>query len=355
MLCYGTRPQVIKASALRRELARDHDVVAVDTGQHYDYTLNELLYQQLGVDLPDLTLEVGSASHAEQTAAILERCDTALQRHQPSLVVVIGDTNSTLGCALAAAKRRIPVAHVEAGLRAADVLMAEEINRRVVDSFASLLFTPSAAATARVGRERDDAEVVESGDISYDVLLSQVDHLPDPRSVAPEAAPEAYVYSTLHRAELTNRGDRLVAVLDALDALPFPVILPLHPRTQHALDDIATDKSWTGALHLLPAIGYRESLTLCRHAKLAVTDSGGVQREAYWMGTPCITLRPETEWVETVEEGANATIDPANALGDLPGIVERQTRNGATGWNRNHYGTGNASDIIAEAVNRLTG
>ena len=187
-LCYGTRPQTIKASALRHELSTAWRVLAVDTGQHYDYAMNALLYEQLGVEAPDLFLEVGSGSHAEQTAAILIRAEAVLQEHQPLAVLVIGDTNSTLGAALAAVKLRIPVVHVEAGLRSADGLMAEEINRRAVDAVGSLLCTPSAAATRRLQTERPDARIVETGDVAYDVLQAQGTRLPEPGSITKAAA-----------------------------------------------------------------------------------------------------------------------------------------------------------------------
>src|SRR5919108_2938970 len=173
-LCYGTRPQVIKASVLRRRLEAAYDVLAMDTGQHYDYELNALLYQQLGVRPPDAILEVGSAGHAEQTAGILVRAEKVLQEHRPRAVVVIGDTNSTLGCALAAAKLRIPVVHVEAGLRAHDALMAEEINRRLVDAISAVLCAPSAAAEARLRLEHVPGTVAITGDIARDVLLRNV-------------------------------------------------------------------------------------------------------------------------------------------------------------------------------------
>ncbi len=352
MLCYGTRPQVIKASVLRRALQGVRPVVAVDTGQHYDYQLNELLYQQLGVEPPDLSLEVGSASHARQTGAILERLAPVLEEHRPELVVVIGDTNSTLGSALAAAQLRIPVAHVEAGLRANDRFMAEEINRRMVDAIADLLFTPSSTSTQRLERERPDAHIVESGDVAYDVLLSQLDHLPEPNAVTSQAVEGEYFYSTLHRAELTDHPERFLAVLEALDTLPLPVILPLHPRARKALNACAPDRKWPGALQLHPPVGYRESLALCRDARAVLTDSGGVQREAYWLGVPCVTVRSETEWSETIEEGANAVLDPVTAPHALPDLVELQVRRKAAGWNRGRYGQGKAGEAIADAIAR---
>ena len=353
-LCYGTRPQVIKASVLRRELARLGTVLAVDTGQHYDYELNALLYAQLGVRPADVLLEVGSAGHAEQTAAILVRAERVLAERRPRAVVVIGDTNSTVGCALAAAKLRIPVVHVEAGLRAADQLMAEELNRRVVDAIAQVLCTPSARATGRVRAERCDAMVAQTGDVARDVLVQSESRLPAPADAAP-IGDGAYCYATLHRAELTAHPERLVSVLDALAGLGPPVVLPLHPRTRAVLDAHAPPSRWDGRLTLLPPVGYLESLALTRAAEVVVTDSGGVQREAYWFGVPCVTLRTETEWLETVELGANITVAPDDARDGLPGAVEqhRARWQRSAGWNRDAYGTGDAATRVAHAVAAL--
>ena len=351
-LCYGTRPQVIKASVLRRELARLGQVLAVDTGQHYDYELNALLYTQLGVQAADVLLEVGSGPHAEQTAAILIRAERVLHERRPRTVVVIGDTNSTVGCALAAAKLRIPVVHVEAGLRAADALMAEEINRRVVDAIAQVLCTPSARATGRVRAERCDAIVVQTGDVARDVLVRNEARLPATETAAALAIEGPFVYATLHRAELTGSPDRLVEVLDALARLDRPVILPLHPRTRAVLDAHLPPARRTDRLHLLPPVGYLESLALTRAAETVVTDSGGVQREAYWFGVPCVTLRTETEWIETVELGANAILPPDEARDGLAEAVERHRSRWADGhrWNRDAYGTGDAAVRVADAV-----
>jgi UDP-GlcNAc3NAcA epimerase len=351
-LCYGTRPQVIKASVLRRELARLSNVLAVDTGQHYDYELNALLYAQLGVLPPDVLLHVGSAGHAEQTAAILVRAEEVLLKRRPGAVVVIGDTNSTVGCALAAAKLRIPVVHVEAGLRTTDALMAEEINRRVVDAIAQVLCTPSARATSRARAERCDAAIHQTGDVARDVLLASEGRLPAPGSVAPPAGSSPFCYATLHRAELTERPDLLVDVLDALAGLDRPVILPLHPRTRAVLETHVPAGRWDGRLTLLPPLGYLESLSLIRAADLVVTDSGGVQREAYWFGVPCVTLRAETEWIETVELGANLTVDPCDIAEGLPAAIERHRARWHAGeaWNRDAYGTGDAGTRVAAAV-----
>ncbi|MEP6574031.1 MAG: UDP-N-acetyl glucosamine 2-epimerase [Gemmatimonadota bacterium] len=350
-LCYGTRPQVIKASVLRTTLASVGTVLAVDTGQHYDHALNALLYEQLGARPPDLFLEVGSGGHAEQTAAILIRAEAALLENQPRVVVVIGDTNSTLGCALAAAKLRIPVVHVEAGLRAADSLMAEEINRRAVDGFATVLCTPSGAATRRMRTEHPGSRVVESGDVAYDVLRSQADHLGLPPTA--ELKSGEYVFATLHRAELVGDPRLLREAAAALALLGMPVVLAAHPRTLALL--AAEGLPSSGSLRVIPAVGYLESLAFTRHAALVATDSGGVQREAYWLGTPCLTLRNETEWVETVELGANRLVSPARVANDLPiAATAQMTRwKGNAGWDRTAYGSGAAARSVAAAVREL--
>jgi UDP-N-acetylglucosamine 2-epimerase len=350
-LCYGTRPQVIKAGVLRRRLAMDYDVLAVDTGQHYDYELNALLYEQLGVRAPDAILEVGSAGHAEQTAAVLVRAGRVLEEHRPRAVVVIGDTNSTLGCALAAAKLRMPLVHVEAGLRADDALMPEEINRRVVDAIAQVLCTPSARATERCRAERRDADVVQTGDVAYDALLAQAERLPAP----PVPGDGRFCFATVHRAELTDRPAVLRGILEALAALDRPVLLALHPRTRAALQAAGIEPRFGGGLTVVPPVGYLESLALARAAEMVFTDSGGLQREAYWLGTPCVTLRRETEWLETIEEGANITIDPAaGAAGLARAIGEHRRRwNDGIRWSGSAYGVGDAAERIAASIEPL--
>jgi len=353
-LCYGTRPQIIKASRVRRALGGLGSVLAIDTGQHYDYALNDLLYNQLGVAAPDLCLGVGSGSHGEQTAAILSGIEPIFRQHAPRAVVVIGDTNSTLGCALAAAKMRIPVVHVEAGLRAADAGMAEEINRRAVDAIAAVLCTPSAAATARMRREHPEAVTVETGDVACDVLRGQDGSLPDVTGLLPGGAAGGYAFATLHRAELTDSPALLLGVLDALGRLPLPVVLAIHPRTSAA----ACAAGWTQAdgpgLRVVPAVGYLESLALAAGARVVITDSGGVQREAYWLGVPCVTVRTETEWAETVELGANRLVAPQSAASGLAAVVTQQLAAGRD-WDRSAYGDGAAAPRIAAAVGSLLG
>jgi len=354
-LCYGTRPQVIKASVLRHSLSGRGGVFAIDTGQHYDHALNALLYHQLGVAAPDRFLEVGSGSHAEQTGLILSRAESALRELAPAAAVVIGDTNSTLGVALAAAKLRIPVVHVEAGLRATDRLMAEEINRRAVDAIASLLCTPCEAATTRMRAEHPDAVVVETGDVALDVLRSVEHRLPAPDAIVPGLGSSLYCFATLHRAELTDTPARLAGVLHTLAAMGTPTVVAVHPRTRAALNAAGLSGDQLGPLRLIPAVGYLESLALARGARAVVTDSGGLQREAYWLGTPCVTVRSETEWTETVACGANRLLPPEDAPRGLAEAVTAQVRrwDGAARWNREAYGDGDAASAVARSVGAL--
>ena len=350
-LCYGTRPQVIKSSVLRPALEQIGPVYSIDTGQHYDATMSALLYDQLGAAPPDRFLEVGSGSHAEQTALILTRAESALRECAPRLVVSIGDTNSTLGVALAAAKLRVPVVHVEAGLRTGDRQMAEELNRRCVDALAALLCTPSASATLRMRSEHPDAVVRETGDVALDVLLKVQGRLPEPQAVVP-GLPPSYLFATLHRAELTDDPGTLAAVLRALAATGTAGVIALHPRTALALQAMGIVHDRIGLLRLIPAVGYLETVALIAGARVVVTDSGGVQREAYWLGTPCVTLRSETEWEETVACEANRLISPGDATRGLADAITAQVGrwNGESRWPRNAYGNGQAAEKVAAAV-----
>jgi UDP-N-acetylglucosamine 2-epimerase len=351
-LCYGTRPQVIKASVLRSALGRCCTLHTIDTGQHYDYALNELLYSELGVSRPDLFLEVGSGTQAAQIGAILVRCEKALKTVRPDAVVVIGDTNSTLGAALSAVKLRIPVVHVEAGLRALDDLMPEEINRRVVDSVAQVLCAPSHRAAEALRRERPTARVEVTGDVARDVLIGQLACLPSAGSLVGGGCPSPYIYCTLHRAALTDDPTLLREVLTALGRLAIATVLPMHPRTLAALGSPDHFEEFGPGLRVLPPVGYRESLALTRGAKAVITDSGGVQRESYWLGVPCVTLRSETEWIETVACGANHLLPPSLALHHLAPLLDDllSSDDSAKEWNRDAYGIGDSAVRIASIV-----
>jgi UDP-N-acetylglucosamine 2-epimerase len=349
VLAYGTRPQVIKASVLRPALQRLGPVVSVDSGQHYDHALNQLLYDQLGVPPADHYLDVGSGAHGEQTARVLERAEALFASLHPSAVVVIGDTNSTLGLALAAAKLRLPVVHVEAGLRAGDPLMAEELNRRLVDALSAVLCTPSARASDALAQEHQPGQVVQTGDVARDVLRQALARLPSREPSTPD------IVATIHRAELTDRPERLRAVLAALASLDRPILLPLHPRTRAAMERAAIPVPAGGSLRIVEPLGYLDLVRLVRDARLVITDSGGVQREAYWLGTPCITLRHETEWAETVAAGANHLLAPEQAE-QLLALARTVLDAPLAEWPRDAYGDGAAAERIAHACEHaLTG
>ena len=250
---------------------------------------------------------------------------------------------------MGAAKLRIPVVHIEAGLRSRDAMMAEEINRRVVDAISALCCAPSRTAMASLEREGRGSAAVWTGDVSRGVLEL---HLPNAPAIPPARPDGRYAYCTLHRAELTNDVPRLVGILELLGRLPLRVILAMHPRTRAALGG---QIGVGGTLEIMPPQGYLESLALTRDAAVIITDSGGVQREAYWLGVPCVTLRDETEWVETVACGANQLVSPGEASRTLLQVVEHTLEAPPHGWDRDLLGTGDAGRLVTEAVRSFLG
>ena len=344
-LFFGTRPQVIKASVLRQALGKIGPLATIDTGQHYDHNLHRVHYEQLGVQPPDAYLEVGSGTHARQTAAILVAAEHWITANRPSMAVVIGDTNSTLACALAAAKCRVPVAHVEAGLRARDKLMAEEINRRCVDAIASILLAPCARAAATLHEEQTSGRIYDVGDVAYDVLrgaLTRIGSIDQIDGYNPEWGSN-FIYVTLHRAELVDDVEKLKQVVDLLHRLPHPVLFAAHPRTAAALQQGRIRLN--GRVKVRAPLGYLENLAVLRSAAVAVTDSGGIQREAYWLGVPCVTVRAESEWAETLSLGANRLVAP-DRVDTLSAVVEEAIERPRS-WNREAYGDGTAAERVA--------
>jgi len=313
----GTRPQLIKAAALLPELRKRQAVVLVDTGQHWDERMAGAFFAELGLPHPDHALGVGGGGHAAQTGRMLAALEPVLEAEAPDAVLVYGDTNSTLAGTLAAAKLGIPVAHVEAGLRSFDRRMPEEINRIVADHLATWCFAPTPTAVANLAHEGITAGVVEVGDLMQDLAARIAAELRDPAALVPAAdaladagapglagtlTPGAFIFATIHRAE--NREPAGLAAWPAIlaDAArpERPVILALHPGTRAALD--ASGVVLPPGVKVVEPLGYRTSLTLQLHAAAVVTDSGGVQREAAWLGTPCLVLRATTEWAEAVAE-----------------------------------------------------
>jgi UDP-N-acetylglucosamine 2-epimerase len=310
----GTRPQLIKAAALVPALRARHDEVFVDTGQHYDDAMAGSFFAELALPRPDHSLGVGSGSHAEQTARMLLALEPILLSERPDAVLVYGDTNSTLVGALAAAKLEIPVAHVEAGLRSFDRRMPEELNRVVADHLSRWLFAPTPAAVANLAAAGVTTGVLQVGDLMQDLASRVGGEVRDATALAAVAvalglplAPGSYAFATVHRAE--NREPaamRAWAAMLADAAADRPVVLALHPGTRAGLDaaGIALDP----AVHVVAPQGYRTTLTLQLHAAAVLTDSGGVQREAAWLRTPCLILRDKTEWVEAVADSGGRMV-----------------------------------------------
>lgn len=301
----GARPQFIKAAPFSRAVRARHAEVLVHTGQHYDVQMSDVFFDELGLPRPDHHLGVGSASHGVQTAQMLERLEGVLQRESPDVVVIYGDTNSTLAGALGAAKLGIPVAHVEAGLRSFVRTMPEEINRVVADRVATYLFAPTQTAMDNLAREGVMHGATLTGDIMYDALVQHAPLAEKKSSILADLAlrPGQYSLATVHRAANTDDPHRLADIIDGLALLRESVIVPLHPRTRAAL--MATDIEIEPPIRIVDPVGYLDMLVLEKNARMVLTDSGGVQKEAYLLGVPCVTLRDETEWIETLSDGWN--------------------------------------------------
>ena len=309
----GNRPQFVKAAAVSRVLREAHDELLVHTGQHHDDELSTVFVEELGVPRPERELGIHGGTNTEQTARMLAALGPLLATERPDAVLVYGDTNSTLAGGLAAAQTRIPVAHVEAGMRSFDRAMPEELNRVLTDHLSDLLLCPSETAVENLEREHAAGRIELVGDVMVDVAL-----LFQPRALADTAPleragvePGGYVLVTAHRAGNVDDPARLRLLVDLLLALPVPAVLPLHPRTRARLQAAGWLPELEAApgVRLQPPLGYLAFTSLLGHARAALTDSGGVQKEAYLAGVPCVTMRDTTEWVETVEAGWNVLVD----------------------------------------------
>ena len=305
----GNRPQYIKAAIVSRAVRTVAGEVLLDTGQHYDRELAGVFYDELDLPRPDIELGVGSDSHARQTAAMLTGIAAAIVEVAPQVVLVYGDTNSTLAGALAAAKLNVPIAHVEAGLRSFDRRMPEEVNRVLTDHVASLLFCPTDTAVANLAREGIVAGVVQTGDVMFDLAMATLTPEREETVLAQFGVrPGGYVLATAHRPATTDAPAPLEAVLSALGALPETVIFPVHPRTAASIERFGLAELVTANVRLSGPVGYTESLALAKNARVVATDSGGLQKEAYFFGVPCVTMRDSSEWVETIQSGWNVLV-----------------------------------------------
>lgn len=370
----GVRPQFIKYFPVSRAIGRFNRTssnrlkdVLIHTGQHYDYNTSKIFFDELGIREPDYHLEVGSGTHGKQTGLILQRSEKVLLKERPDIVLVYGDTNSTLGGALAAAKLHIPVAHVEAGLRSFNRKMPEELNRIMTDHISSLLFCPSKTAIHNLSKEgftnifskgklvKDISRsfkparfpsVYNVGDVMHDVIISAIKIAEYKSNILKtlRMVGKDYYLLTLHRAENTDDPGSLQRIIDFVNRLSAnkSVIFPMHPRTKKVC--ISAKKRFRSNVKIIEPVGYFESLILLKNSELIMTDSGGMQKEAYWLKIPCITLREETEWIETIESGWNVLYR------DYTGGFKPSQKG------RHSYGDGKASEkiikIIFEAMNR---
>jgi UDP-N-acetylglucosamine 2-epimerase len=306
----GARPEFIQAAPLRRLLQKSprHRELWIHTGQHYDYQMSQAFFDDLGLPSPEYNLEVGSGSHGQQTGAILAKIEEVLLAEKPDCVVVRGDTNSTIAGALAAVKLQIPLAHIEAGERSYDRRMPEEINRLVTDRISNIHFCSSQSAVRRLMQEGIEESIYWVGDVMYDALLQ---HLPLARAkstILQEVglSPKGYALVTIHRAANTDSPQQLGAIVDTLNQIPETIVFPAHPRTRAALERYQLKLA--DHIRVIPPVGYFDMMVLEENARLIATDSGGVQREAYFLSIPCLTLRDTTEWGETVEVGWNRLV-----------------------------------------------
>jgi UDP-GlcNAc3NAcA epimerase len=341
----GARPQFIKAATLSRVISSNSDVreIILHTGQHYDQNMSEIFFRELNIPEPDINLEVGSGSHGVQTGAMLAGIEEQLLKHKPDITLVYGDTNSTLAGALASVKLHIPVAHVEAGLRSFNRAMPEEINRIATDSISDLLLAPTQTAMSHLAREGLGQYAHFTGDVMYDsILFYRAWVSKDPHKYLTPGLPDSYYLATIHRAENTDNPENLKAIFQAFESISQPVVLPVHPRTRKIIADQTKIPS---NLYLTDPVGYLQMMKLTLDSIKVLTDSGGLQKEAYFLGRPCITLRTETEWVETLHDGWNTITgtDPEKITTAIHQPFPTSSRRG-------DFGDGKAAEAILKKL-----
>lgn len=306
----GARPQFIKCAPLSRSIRREHEEILVHTGQHYDPEMSDIFFKELNIPQPDYNLGIGSSSHGEQTGEMLIAIEKVLLKEEPDIVLVYGDTNSTLAGALAASKLHIRVAHVEAGLRSFDRTMPEEINRVITDHISDHLFCPTDTAAINLRKEGILSGVHQVGDVMLDALNYNLKIAEEKSTILEDLdlISKEYLVATVHRPSNTDSFDNLSSIVISLCNSDLPVVFPVHPRTQKCLKQYGLWEKLDRKVKVVPPLGYLEMLQLTANARKIITDSGGVQKEAYMLGVPCITLRNNTEWIETIEDGWNVLV-----------------------------------------------
>lgn len=337
----GARPQFVKAAVISKVINKLDGVseVLIHTGQHYDEKMSKVFFDELEIPHPDYNLEVGSGSHGKQTALMLERVEEVLIKEKPDCVLVYGDTNSTVAGALAASKLHIKIAHVEAGLRSFNRLMPEEINRIATDHISDLLFAPSINAMELLEKEGLKSKSIFTGDVMYDSILFYKEFAEKKYSLSDITSLNDYYLATVHRQENTDNPQRLKNIFEAFAKLDAPVILPLHPRTKKLIGNIDVSN-----VEIIDPVSYLELIILLKNSKKVLTDSGGLQKEAFFMQKPCITLRDETEWIETLNGNWNFIVGT-----DVDLILEKI---GVDNYQKqlDYFGNGKAGDVIINSL-----
>ena len=348
----GARPQFIKCAPVSREIRKEHEELLVHTGQHYDHGMSAVFFEELAIPEPDYNLGIGSGTHGRQTGAMLGAIEGVLGEEEPDFVLVYGDTNSTLAGALAAAKLHVPVAHVEAGLRSFDRRMPEEVNRVLTDHASDILFCPTETAVENLAAEGIREGVYLVGDVMVDAMNYN-------RAIAEERSrilddvgvrPGEYLVVTVHRPSNTDDRENMAGILSALGEAGMPVVFPVHPRTRKYLEGYGLFSRMPENVRVTEPLGYLDMLHLMAHAGKILTDSGGIQKEAYVLGVPCITLRENTEWVETVEAGWNVLVGARR--GEIVDAIKHFL---PEGQQEVVFGEGNASALIREALTGFLG
>ena len=341
----GARPQFVKAAVVSKAIKQENEIqeIIVHTGQHYDKNLSETFFKELEIPEPDFNLEVGSGSHGKQTALMLERFEEVLLKEKPDWVILYGDTNSTVAGALAASKLHIKIAHVEAGLRSYNKLMPEEINRIATDHISDLLFAPSQNAMDILKKEGLEKNSVFSGDVMYDSVLFYEKLADEKYDLSDLTDLNEFYLATVHRQENTDDPERLQNIFSVFSELDVPVILPLHPRTKSKLNGI----KYSGNVRLIDPVGYLNILLLLKNCKKVLTDSGGLQKEAYFLKKPCITLRDETEWIETLNNNWNFIV------GTNQNLIQEKIAIDNFGEHKNYYGDGKSGINIINTIKQV--
>jgi UDP-GlcNAc3NAcA epimerase len=350
----GARPQFIKASVVSSTISSLAAIeeILIHTGQHFDDNMSAVFFEELAMPKPRYHLEIHGGAHGQMTGRMLERIEQVLLTEKPDVVMVYGDTNSTLAGALAAVKLHIPVVHVESGLRSGNMKMPEEVNRVLTDHISKLLFTPTESASRNLQREGiEEINIVQTGDVMYDVALKHGALLNERgRAIARLGiTPSKYALVTIHRAENTDNLNRLETIVKGIFELSrnLSVVWPLHPRTRVALQRINLLSQVPNWLRLIEPVGYLDMMQLEKYAAVIVTDSGGVQKEAFFHRVPCVTLRQETEWTELIESGWNRLVDTSSSKEIT---IQCLSAIGRIGMNISPYGEGRASEIIASRL-----